>query len=424
MAVNFQLPQQQQSLKQTSHHIITMDDINDYADHHASTYQEEDAPPQTILTSDISCASSVTTRHFHNAELFGPSMYPSLQEEEEEELPSIVSSLMEASADNSKKVIHPKPNATVAAAATASVTTTTTTAPGSLCLLEDGILKQSKTKLTAVPTNGPHSAAAPKKKTMASKGAANLKTTSDQEQDQHQPLSLTATASAGSTSQPGAFAVTPTVSTPETTPPIDDDNPTMSNDDSPSPGCVDDSGDKEDDDRVNDDNDIEQQPLEVSGLAEAKPVKEEDSTTAIPQQATPFEEKNAMFKDKSRKILTRIGIVGIILVLGGVILVGAWCGSRFGSSNRGNGASLIDEDNTVASTTTYDRDPLHTLNGNAFTDEFVPDALCALKFSRDDIWSLVADCTPDAGTGIPLMECPRTCCTSCCDPKTGICKGT
>lgn len=63
-----------------------------------------------------------------------------------------------------------------------------------------------------------------------------------------------------------------------------------------------------------------------------------------------------------------------------------------------------------------------TLNGNAFTTEEVPEEFCAFRDPTDRAWEVVADCTPDSTTGIAAMACPITCCTSCCDPTTGICK--
>ena len=61
------------------------------------------------------------------------------------------------------------------------------------------------------------------------------------------------------------------------------------------------------------------------------------------------------------------------------------------------------------------------INGNNFTNDAVPMAICSLRDPTKP-WELVADCSPDETTGLPVMACPQSCCTSCCDQKTKICK--
>ena len=62
------------------------------------------------------------------------------------------------------------------------------------------------------------------------------------------------------------------------------------------------------------------------------------------------------------------------------------------------------------------------LNGNNFSSGSVPSFLCELRGPKKQYWELAADCLPDDTTGIPSMECPRTCCTTCCDPKRNLCQ--
>jgi hypothetical protein len=58
------------------------------------------------------------------------------------------------------------------------------------------------------------------------------------------------------------------------------------------------------------------------------------------------------------------------------------------------------------------------LNGNNFAGTF-PEGVCS-NIPAINSWIAVADCTPNASTGIPPMTCQ--CCTECCDRETGICQ--
>ncbi|CAB9516389.1 Serine Threonine protein kinase [Seminavis robusta] len=58
-------------------------------------------------------------------------------------------------------------------------------------------------------------------------------------------------------------------------------------------------------------------------------------------------------------------------------------------------------------------------NGNNFSG-IVPLNLCYERLVHIK-FELVADCSPDAATGIPRVQCPSDCCTSCCDWKTRVC---
>ena len=67
------------------------------------------------------------------------------------------------------------------------------------------------------------------------------------------------------------------------------------------------------------------------------------------------------------------------------------------------------------------------LNGNNLANDAVPDSLCELRNPGEALlraWQLSADCQPDLVTGTPAMECPRTCCTHCCDSSSKICTET
>lgn len=63
-----------------------------------------------------------------------------------------------------------------------------------------------------------------------------------------------------------------------------------------------------------------------------------------------------------------------------------------------------------------------SLNGNNFTTKSVPHELCAHKVVGPIEWYLTADCLKDSETGLATMDCPDSCCTTCCDPKTNKCE--
>ncbi|CAB9496615.1 Leucine Rich Repeat [Seminavis robusta] len=62
------------------------------------------------------------------------------------------------------------------------------------------------------------------------------------------------------------------------------------------------------------------------------------------------------------------------------------------------------------------------VNGNDLSGT-VPVSFCQNLFAGEKGSKVVADCLPNAETGIPAIHCPSGCCTSCCD-KTGLCLST
>ncbi|CAB9496613.1 receptor-like protein kinase precursor [Seminavis robusta] len=59
------------------------------------------------------------------------------------------------------------------------------------------------------------------------------------------------------------------------------------------------------------------------------------------------------------------------------------------------------------------------VNGNDLTGT-VPVSFCQNQYAGKEAYKLVADCLPNTETGIPAIQCPSGCCTSCCD-DTGVC---
>jgi Leucine-rich repeat (LRR) protein len=50
------------------------------------------------------------------------------------------------------------------------------------------------------------------------------------------------------------------------------------------------------------------------------------------------------------------------------------------------------------------------INGNPYLTGSMPEEYCEVRSIRAEI---VADCLPKADTGIPILSCPSSCCTTC-----------
>ncbi|CAB9496616.1 receptor-like protein kinase precursor [Seminavis robusta] len=59
------------------------------------------------------------------------------------------------------------------------------------------------------------------------------------------------------------------------------------------------------------------------------------------------------------------------------------------------------------------------VNGNDLSGT-VPVSFCTTRYAGEIGSKVVADCLPNTETGIPAIQCPSDCCTSCCD-DTGVC---
>ncbi|CAB9508305.1 leucine Rich Repeat [Seminavis robusta] len=62
------------------------------------------------------------------------------------------------------------------------------------------------------------------------------------------------------------------------------------------------------------------------------------------------------------------------------------------------------------------------VNGNDLSGT-VPVSFCQNLYAGEIASKVVADCLPNPETGVPAIQCPSGCCTSCCD-KTGVCLAT
>ncbi|CAB9500803.1 leucine Rich Repeat [Seminavis robusta] len=62
------------------------------------------------------------------------------------------------------------------------------------------------------------------------------------------------------------------------------------------------------------------------------------------------------------------------------------------------------------------------VNGNDLSGT-VPVSICQQFYAEEKASKVVADCLPNPETGVPSIQCPSDCCTSCCD-KTGVCLAT
>lgn len=64
------------------------------------------------------------------------------------------------------------------------------------------------------------------------------------------------------------------------------------------------------------------------------------------------------------------------------------------------------------------------LDGNMDLTGSIPAKYCSNRYQEDvyGMAHLIADCLPLSSSGIPAMECPKGCCTSCCDAETKICQ--
>ncbi|CAB9508320.1 leucine Rich Repeat [Seminavis robusta] len=62
------------------------------------------------------------------------------------------------------------------------------------------------------------------------------------------------------------------------------------------------------------------------------------------------------------------------------------------------------------------------VNGNDLSGT-VPVSFCHNLYAGETGSKVVADCLPNSESGVPVIQCPSDCCTSCCD-ETGVCLAT
>lgn len=63
------------------------------------------------------------------------------------------------------------------------------------------------------------------------------------------------------------------------------------------------------------------------------------------------------------------------------------------------------------------------ISGNPNLTGTIPDAVCRAVVESEERYyiGVEADCLTNSDTGVPNIVCPKSCCSVCCDPITGVC---